>query len=908
MSLKVLLRCSDEEFERLISLMDIQGVLDVISELQDAMDKEQAKFDLLSTRIAQVPDQTSTLFQRLSAELVKSQQVLALLVSRNMHCFRMSSEPDDDDEEPDADLLDSYLYGNDDLYGNGHLEVSPSITLPELNQMNEISSETTTEARPQNEVATPSSTKAEIILGHSKGVSSPVLTSPEPEVKGPFRKQSTATLTVTSPRIPTQDGKPKRTLKVRTASLRNTRSQASVQDAEKTDLYAHLVVAASAADSLPGNRHSNRSPFHEPEQYGERKLNSVAIHASTPFSHRSFSSLATSPRSDISNLATPRSLVISPQLAVSAVLDLGMPETSIDDVNLGETETASDKTSYTTDESGFTSASSDSDGTLLPPDIVYDYLSDEEEKVEERVFMKKWSPAKLLSELYNLKLAEEFTVEGDDIINMEGYLERMPVGKNKDTLLKTWKRTYCKAVDGVIYFHDRSGALESNMSLMGGKVEEFSSRVIGIDDMRGHYLMVRCFSEHDFMQWRACFSTQIKCSPHTNYIQPRLVSTPSAATPKVIIVDLGSTNIRAGLLGSEPSYPQLFFPCVSSSTGQGELVIGHEAYEPENRVHGMHRPISSCKDVHTTRVNLQVLPALFAKIFKELKIRDVEVYAMLLSTPHNFSNRLKEEVLNLLLVKYKMAAVNIINQSLLTSFLYKTTCGVIVDIGERIEIVPLIDGHLVGGGLNRQSFGGSHMTDSLNSYLADYRLFTPVEMLIPRLVKEKTCFVSRHYGDDLLKYMCNESECEITVDLSNFDLPPNFHLRHIAVDTARFKAAEGLMKTELIGNDGPTLPKLIKNAIQNCSSSSRDRMWQSIYLSGGTTLTDGFAERLRIELGKLAPSSITIEVHTSPHRYHAAYIGACAMANMPGFLNSCVKRDEWQSVGSQICTKLKTSV
>ena len=46
-------------------------------------------------------------------------------------------------------------------------------------------------------------------------------------------------------------------------------------------------------------------------------------------------------------------------------------------------------------------------------------------------------------------------------------------------------------------------------------------------------------------------------------------------------------------------------------------------------------------------------------------------------------------------------------------------------------------GYLVDGGLNRQTYGGSHITDTLNSYLVEYRLFTPVEQLIARLVKEK---------------------------------------------------------------------------------------------------------------------------------------------------------------------------
>ena len=89
----------------------------------------------------------------------------------------------------------------------------------------------------------------------------------------------------------------------------------------------------------------------------------------------------------------------------------------------------------------------------------------------------------------------------------------------------------------------------------------------------------------------------------------------------------------------------------------------------------------------------------------------------------------------------------------------------------------------------------------------------------------------------------------------------------MSVDTARFKAPEGLMKTELLGVDNPTLPKLIDAAIQKCPMDVRREMWQSIYLSGGTTLTPGFPERLQKELGKIAPSSITIQVRVNCYHH-----------------------------------------
>lgn len=62
--------------------------------------------------------------------------------------------------------------------------------------------------------------------------------------------------------------------------------------------------------------------------------------------------------------------------------------------------------------------------------------------------------------------------------------------------------------------------------------------------------MVRCPTEVDAMNWKRSFFTQIRCSPTSSYIRPTLTSTPSTHVPKVIIIDLGSTSVRAGILGS----------------------------------------------------------------------------------------------------------------------------------------------------------------------------------------------------------------------------------------------------------------------------------------------------------------------------------------------------------------------
>lgn len=52
---------------------------------------------------------------------------------------------------------------------------------------------------------------------------------------------------------------------------------------------------------------------------------------------------------------------------------------------------------------------------------------------------------------------------------------------------------------------------------------------------------------------------------------------------------------------------------------------------------------------------------------------------------------------------------------------------------------------------------------------------------------------------------------------------------------------------------------------------------------------------------------ISLQVHASPQRYHAAYIGACAVASMDVFEMSCVSMEEWKKQGVKACAKWGTN-
>ena len=64
--------------------------------------------------------------------------------------------------------------------------------------------------------------------------------------------------------------------------------------------------------------------------------------------------------------------------------------------------------------------------------------------------------------------------------------------------------------------------------------------------------MVRCPSEQEQRDWLQSLYTQIRCSPAVNYIRPSLTS--AAHSSKVVVIDLGSCSVRAGVLGVTRMY------------------------------------------------------------------------------------------------------------------------------------------------------------------------------------------------------------------------------------------------------------------------------------------------------------------------------------------------------------------
>jgi actin beta/gamma 1 len=222
------------------------------------------------------------------------------------------------------------------------------------------------------------------------------------------------------------------------------------------------------------------------------------------------------------------------------------------------------------------------------------------------------------------------------------------------------------------------------------------------------------------------------------------------------------------------------------------------------------------------------------------------------------------------------------------------TTGVVVDIGERMDVVPIIDGYKVQSGISRSPVGGPELRSKMRHYLLgrNYSLTTDIDNFVIRFVLENLAYMSKNFDRELDFYRIQPEEVDRLIEINDPELAPG--IRKMEIGSERFEAVEGLFKPELWGLDQAGIHVLVHKAIRECPVDLRKEITQSIFLSGGLTRIPGFGERLEMEIERLNPN-VKPRVHISPYSYHAAYIGACLHANTEGFKKTRISIEQWNS-------------
>lgn len=247
------------------------------------------------------------------------------------------------------------------------------------------------------------------------------------------------------------------------------------------------------------------------------------------------------------------------------------------------------------------------------------------------------------------------------------------------------------------------------------------------------------------------------------------------------------------------------------------------------------------------------------------------------------------------------------------------TTGVVLDCGDGVtSCVPVYEGFTLPNSITRVDVGGRDVTDYLGTLLRKnngINLYTSAEREVVKEIKEKICYVaynidnfekdyslgvdgSKHHHLGGVGGVGSDSSSMIGADELEPEIPyklPDGSILHVGSE--KFRAPELLFNPSLIGLEYPGIHQSLVNCISKCDLDLRRTLYSHITLSGGSTLFDGFGDRLLSEVRRLAPRDTKIKIWAPPDRILSTWIGGSILASLATFKKMWVTKKEYEEAG-----------
>ncbi|CAL4110635.1 unnamed protein product, partial [Meganyctiphanes norvegica] len=233
----------------------------------------------------------------------------------------------------------------------------------------------------------------------------------------------------------------------------------------------------------------------------------------------------------------------------------------------------------------------------------------------------------------------------------------------------------------------------------------------------------------------------------------------------------------------------------------------------------------------------------------ELNVVPDEHPILLTEAPHNpLVNR--EKTCEIMFESFNSPALYIALQAVLALYASGRTTGIVLDVGDGVtHTVPVYENYSLPHAVHRLNLAGRDLTSYLQRILSErgHSFKTTAEHDIVREVKESMCYVSENYEKEL---STNNNDDML------YTLPDG---QEITLGNASFRCPEVLFQPSLYGMETPGIHEITFNTIMKSDIDIRRDLYNNIILSGGSTMFKGFAERIKLEIAKMAPASTKIK-------------------------------------------------
>ena len=356
-----------------------------------------------------------------------------------------------------------------------------------------------------------------------------------------------------------------------------------------------------------------------------------------------------------------------------------------------------------------------------------------------------------------------------------------------------------------------------------------------------------------------------------------------------VVLDIGQFSTKAGYAG-EDMPTQIFFTIVGkpkyrqidyeyAGIKQDEYYVGDEiqsiglykVFYPINK--GIIQDwLSFEKIIDYIFYNLRVDPSLVNVLFA--------VHPLF---PHGDIKRLFE----LFLENYQCNAFYPVLDSMLTLYAGGFQTGLVVEIGDSItRIVPIYEGYKLDHAVRILEIGGRTLTKYMEKILGEsgFSADSSIRKELVRALKEKACFVSLDYKEDLKRVEQYEKE---------YSLPDG---STISLSKERFAVPE-LFFNPTLGLEEDSLTRAIMDVIEMCDVDIRPDLLNNIFLSGGSSMFPNFKSRmyqeLEFELARRKKKNQVIKIIAPRERVFSVWVGGSILAIIPEFQKNWITRAKY---------------
>jgi len=126
----------------------------------------------------------------------------------------------------------------------------------------------------------------------------------------------------------------------------------------------------------------------------------------------------------------------------------------------------------------------------------------------------------------------------------------------------------------------------------------------------------------------------------------------------------------------------------------------------------------------------------------------------------------------------------------------------------------------------------------------------------------------------------------------------------IAVGDEQYRCSELLFRPSYTGLSMPGLTDNLYNSIMKCDKEIQKTLYNNLVLGGGTTLLQGFAQRISNDLKEYASPQTNINIIALFNRQYSAWIGGSILACLSTWQKDMyIKKNEYDEIGARVITQ-----